>query len=204
MIPEDQFVTDTDMSNIPEIKKAEKDQNTSDNGEPNVNTDGRDLYHWESGYPPPARDEIRLEAIYISLIFLIALIGLLFTWSDLFWEIMGIEEVAYKSLTEIGIYFFSGLLGGTVFGIKYFYRVVARGYWSQDRRYWRLFSPWISACIALIVGCMVLSGYLNATKTPSDSVGVCVGFIAGYFADEAVGKMSEVAVALFGTNSARR
>lgn len=106
MIPEDQFVTDTDMSNIPEIKKAEKDQNTSDNGEPNVNTDGRDLYHWESGYPPPARHEIRLEAIYISLIFLIALIGLFFTWSDLFWEIMGIEEVAYKSLTEIGIYFF--------------------------------------------------------------------------------------------------
>lgn len=99
-------MTDTDMSNIPEIKKAEKDQNTSDNGEPNVNTDGRDLYHWESGYPPPARHEIRLEAIYISLIFLIALIGLFFTWSDLFWEIMGIEEVAYKSLTEIGIYFF--------------------------------------------------------------------------------------------------
>lgn len=204
MIPEDQFVTDTDMSNLPKIEKTGKDQNTSDNGEPNVNTDGRDLYHWESGYPPKARFEIRLEAFYISLILLLAFIGLLFIWSGLFWKIIGIEEEAYKSFSEIGIFFFSGLLGGTIFGIKYFYRVVARGYWSQDRRYWRIFSPWISACIALIVGCMVLSGYLNTTKTPSDYVGVCVGFIAGYFADEAVGKMSEVAVALFGTNSARR
>lgn len=204
MIPEDQFVTDTDMSNLPKIEKTGKDQNTSDNGEPNVNTDGRDLYHWESGYPPKARFEIRLEALYISLILLLAFIGLLFIWSGLFWKIIGIEEEAYKSFSEIGIFFFSGLLGGTIFGIKYFYRVVARGYWSQDRRYWRIFSPWISACIALIVGCMVLSGYLNTTKTPSDYVGICVGFIAGYFADEAVGKMSEVAVALFGTNSARR
>ena len=30
---------------------------------------------------------------------------------------------------------------------------------------------------------------------------ICVGFITGYFADEAVGKMSEVATALFGSNS---
>lgn len=30
---------------------------------------------------------------------------------------------------------------------------------------------------------------------------ICVGFITGYFADDAVGKMSEVATALFGSGS---
>ena len=81
------------------------------------------------------------------------------------------------------------------------YRVVSRGYWSQDRKYWRFFSPWISACVAFVVGCMVLSGYINATQAQSFAAEICVGFITGYFADEAVGKMSEVATALFGSNS---
>lgn len=48
---------------------------------------------------------------------------------------------------------------------------------------------------------MVLSGYINATHTQSFATEICVGFITGYFADEAVGKMSEVAIALFGSNS---
>lgn len=92
------------------------------------------------------------------------------------------------------------LIDGVV-DFKYFYRVVSRGYWSQDRKYWRFFSPWISACVAFVVGCMVLSGYINATQTQSFAAEICVGFITGYFADEAVGKMSEVATALFGSNS---
>ena len=57
------------------------------------------------------------------------------------------------------------------------------------------------ACVAFVVGCMVLSGYINATQTQSFAAEICVGFITGYFADEAVGKMSEVATALFGSNS---
>lgn len=198
-------MADIDVSDSNEMGKAVKETRSLDNNsEPSVNTDGRGLYDWESGYPPEARGEIRVEAGYIAVILLISFAGLLFAWSDQLWRIIGIQKEIYESFSGIEIYFFSGLLGGTIFGIKYFYRVVARGYWSQDRRYWRLFSPWISACIALIVGCMILSGYLNAAKTPSDSLGVCVGFIAGYFADEAVGKMSEVAVALFGRNSANR
>ena len=55
--------------------------------------------------------------------------------------------------------------------------------------------------MALVVGCMVVSGYINAAQTPSTAAGVCVGFISGSFADEAVGKMSEVATALFGSSS---
>lgn len=188
------------------IKEADAEQKTEgvpiqDVIELNVNTDGRQPYEWMSKYPSEARTEMRGEAIYIGSVLAVSLLGLLLNWCGVISCLLGVEESKIVSFEGILLYSFSGLLGGTIFGIKYFYRVVARGYWTQDRKYWRIFSPWISACVALVVGCMVVSGYINATKTPSSATGVCIGFIAGYFADEAVGKMSEVAIALFGSNS---
>ena len=172
--------------------------------ETNVNTDGRKQYDWESKYPECAQKEMKKEAIYIAIILIIAFSLLIFIVGGLIDKVgnlIGLEAKKTASLEGVIIYFFSGLLGGTIFGLKYFYRVVSRGYWSQDRKYWRFFSPWISACVAFVVGCMVLSGYINATQTQSSAAEICVGFITGYFADEAVGKMSEVATALFGSNS---
>ena len=172
--------------------------------ETNVNTDGRKQYDWESKYPECAQKEMKKEAIYIAIILIIAFSLLIFIVGGLIDKVgnlIGLEAKKTASLEGVIIYFFSGLLGGTIFGLKYFYRVVSRGYWSQDRKYWRFFSPWISACVAFVVGCMVLSGYINATQTQSFAAEICVGFITGYFADEAVGKMSEVATALYGSNS---
>lgn len=172
--------------------------------ETNVNTDGRKQYDWESKYPECAQKEMKKEAIYIAIILIIAFSLLIFIVGGLIDKVgnlIGLEAKKTASLEGVIIYFFSGLLGGTIFGLKYFYRVVSRGYCSQDRKYWRFFSPWISACVAFVVGCMVLSGYINATQTQSFAAEICVGFITGYFADEAVGKMSEVATALFGSNS---
>lgn len=172
--------------------------------ETNVNTDGRKQYDSESKYPECAQKEMKKEAIYIAIILIIAFSLLIFIVGGLIDKVgnlIGLEAKKTASLEGVIIYFFSGLLGGTIFGLKYFYRVVSRGYWSQDRKYWRFFSPWISACVAFVVGCMVLSGYINATQTQSFAAEICVGFITGYFADEAVGKMSEVATALFGSNS---
>lgn len=169
--------------------------------ETTVNTDGREPYDWKSKYPKEARVEILREAIYIGIVLGLSLLGLYLNWFGVFSCHLKDDPTRVIAFEGIVLYFFSGLIGGTIFGIKYFYRVVARGYWTQDRKYWRVFSPWISACVALVVGCMVVSGYVNAVQTPSTATGLCVGFIAGYFADEAVGKMSEVATALFGSSN---
>lgn len=192
-----------------EIHKKDDTEESKDTAiqeiiETNVNTDGREPYDWESKYPLEARKKMKGEAIYIGVVLFFSLVGLFLNWCGIFSNLLkvGAEQVVSSEVFEGTIlYFFSGLLGGTIFGIKYFYRVVARGYWTQDRRYWRIFSPWVSSCIALVVGCMVVSGYINADQNPSIAVGTCIGFIAGYFADEAVGKMSEVATALFGSNT---
>lgn len=138
--------------------------------ETSVNTDGRNQYDWESRYPENARKEMKSEAIYIGIILFVSFVLLICIWCGLIGRIgghIGLESKIVTSLEGIILYFFSGLMGGTIFGLKYFYRVVARGYWSQDRKYWRIFSPWISACIAFVVGCMVLSGYINAAQSPS-------------------------------------
>lgn len=166
-----------------------------------INTDDRKPYDWKSKYPQEARDEMKEDAIYIGTTLVLSILGLFFNWCGCFAKWFCIESSRIVPFEYIVFFFFAGLMGGTVFGVKYFYRVVARGFWSQDRKYWRIFSPWISACVALIVGCMVISGCVNANLTPSTSTDVCIGFIAGYFADDAVSKMSEVAKALFGTSS---
>lgn len=182
---------------IPQGKPPQGDAKDHQKSE-NINTDDKEPYDWKSKYPTEARKEIRNEAIYIGAVLIVAMIGLFLNGCDVLSNLLALKDDAIITFKGILFYFLSGLLGGTIFGIKYFYRVVARGYWTQDRRYWRIFSPWISACVAFIIGCMVISGLISSSKTLSASSGIYIGFIAGYFADEAVGKMSEVATALFG------
>ena len=189
-----------DKNDIKGNKYTEKAVDTITERE-KINTDGRNQYDWESHYPSQARKEMLYEAIYIAIVLVVSLLGLFLSWCNIFNAECVLDSEKRLTVETVLIYLFAGLLGGTVYGIKYFYRVVARGYWSQDRRYWRIFSPWISSCVALIVGCMVISGFINSVDVPSNLASICIGFVAGYFADDAVSKMSEVAKALFGTSS---
>lgn len=110
--------------------------------ETNVNTDGRKQYDWESKYPECAQKEMKKEAIYIAIILIIAFSLLIFIVGGLIDKVgnlIGLEAKKTASLEGVIIYFFSGLLGGTIFGLKYFYRVVSRGYWSQDRKILEIF-----------------------------------------------------------------
>lgn len=179
-------------------------EQTCTNGE-KINTDGRKPYDWESRYPIEAQQKMKFDAGYIATVLIISIIALVMLLRGCLWtayvENSNLDEERLLTFESLLIYFFSGLLGGTVYGMKYFYRVVARGFWSLDRRYWRIFSPWISACIALVVGCMMTSGFITSVETQSILASICIGFVAGYFADDAVSKMSEVAKALFGTSS---
>ena len=163
-----------------------------------INTDDRERFDWKSKYPPEARREIKFEAIYLGIIFLLSFALLILNY-------FCIPEPLYTSIKlylaqfRYMAYFSSaGMLGGTVFGVKYFYRIVARGYWTQDRRYWRIFSPFISMTVAFIVGSMVSAGMLTSQNSSTNAWAVAFGFFAGYFADEAVGKMYEFATLLFG------
>ncbi len=169
---------------------------------PNVGTgdptDGRQPYNWTSCYPPIARKEIRCEAFYLFILLLFSFIFSCLGCIDATLPFLNAESF---KINKFALYAVSGLLGGSVFGIKYFYRVVARGYWHQDRRFWRLFSPLIAMPIALVIGAMIDASFLSAPKPLSITATVSIGFLSGYFADDAVGKMYEIANVLFGKSS---
>lgn len=165
---------------------------------PAINTDNKERYDWKTKYEKQARHEMRCEAIYIITIMLLSLILLLINWLGYFNKLLQLDANMSKVFDYLMYFYSAGMLGGIIFGMKYFYRVIARGFWTQDRRYWRILSPWISAVISLIVGCMALAGLINSGKEFSYPWAVAFGFFSGYFADEALGKMYELATAIFG------
>jgi hypothetical protein len=166
-----------------------------------MNTDGRNRHDWKSKYTDEARKEMIKEAVYIGLILVLSFALLIFNFFGAFVALIKhfCGNPSKLKIAEYLIYFSSaGILGGSVYGIKYFYRVIAHGYWTQDRRYWRIFSPFVSMAIAFIVGIMVCAGLLKSNNNISNSWAIAFGFFSGYFADEAVGKMYEIATLVFG------
>ena len=108
-----------------------------------------------------------------------------------------------ESVGRYGLAWIGGTLGGTLFTIKWLYHVVARQLWNLDRRLWRLFTPHISGGLAFAVIALVSSGMMkifNAKATHTPSVVVGMAFLVGYFSDNAVAKLTEIANTLFGTS----
>lgn len=163
-------------------------------------TDGRALHDWKSRYLPRARLEIRLEAFAVAAV-LFAVLAMIFTlWSGLLASWLSCDFCRRPAFTRYGYFFLGGLLGGTLFGIKFLYHAVARGLWNQDRRLWRFLSPWLAGSLALIVGALTDAGFLGLTiSAHKGSAYLSLGFISGYFGDKALAKMTEMADVIFGT-----
>ncbi len=167
------------------------------------NTDDRKRFDFKSKYLDTARFEIRIEAIFLVSVMITSIVILYLNWKGTLLFILDIQ-VGQDTFKRYIYYFASGLLGGITFSMKYFYRVVARGWWHQDRRVWRISSPLLSAVIGFMTGVLIEAQLLN-TNIPSNGASiVAIGFLAGYFADEAVGKMYEIANVIFGTQNTKK
>ena len=166
-----------------------------------VNTDGRAQLDWRSKYDADAVSQIRFDATYIAILLLLALSSIFLTWRGTAHALMasGCASCSAATFNKYSYFFLGGFLGGVLFAVKYLYKVVARQYWNMDRRLWRLFSPFLSGGLALVVGALIDSGVLGLTvKVASGAAYLSYGFITGYFADRAIDKMQEVAETVFG------
>jgi hypothetical protein len=170
-------------------------------------TDGKDRHEFASGYPIGCRIEIFLEALYLVLLMLLAAYLIL-------WYVAGsfpLFAVAIrggelpKAVHHLIAFPIAGLMGGTMFGLKWQYRVAARGWWHKDRRVWRLCSPWLSAALAMMIGIAIDGGLLglsfNQGSVNTTSTLLSVGFVTGYFADSALAKLQEIATVVFSTKN---
>ncbi|MDQ7966544.1 hypothetical protein RDI61_21210 [Pseudomonas plecoglossicida] len=169
-----------------------------------VNSDHRKEGDWESRWCDAARKEIRRDAVYVGIVFAITILALFLTWRGTTFSILayGCDTCSSAKFNQYAFFFLGGLLGGTMFGVKYLYKVVARGYWNIDRRLWRIFSPFLSGGSALAIGGLLDSGMLGLSiKAASMSFYFSLGFISGYFADSALAKMQEIADTVFGSSA---
>lgn len=168
-----------------------------DSGDP---TDGRKAYDWDTRYPRQAVVRIRWEAAYLIFLLLSSHFLIFVTWIGWLHSFIGVQGENVFTLKKYAYYGLSGLLGGVAFGIKYFYRVVARGFWHRDRIIWRLMSPYMSMTLALIIGTLIDSSFITTRGPNSGPAIVSIGFMVGYFADKAIAKMYEIANVVFGTS----
>lgn len=99
--------------------------------------------------------------------------------------------------------FFTGLVGGVTFSIKWLVHAAAKGTWHLDRRYWRLMIPFLGGVYACVVLTLFDSGFLGGTQVSAEPrsfpVTAAFAFLVGYFSDGVSGLLSNVANAVFGT-----
>ncbi|MFM0072626.1 hypothetical protein PQQ86_15830 [Paraburkholderia sediminicola] len=172
---------------------------------PHDEADGRTVHDWQSRYPPDARRQIGWEGAAVAAISIGSLLMIFLVWSGLFADWTACAVCSRPVFARYGYFFLGGVLGGTLFGIKYLYHVVAKGFWNQDRRLWRLLSPLLAGSLAFIVGALTDAGFLGLTINANKaSAFVSLGFITGYFGDKALAKMTEMADVIFGTREASK
>jgi hypothetical protein len=166
-------------------------------------TDGREKYEWKSEYPEQAKSQIRRECWYIAIVLAASLILIFLTWQDAFAHILSLSGDDAITFRKYSYYCFSGLLGGSVYGMKYLYRVVARGYWHEDRKPWRYLSPYIALAISFAFGALIDGRFVSVNAQVQGAAIIGIGFLVGYFADRAIGKLHDIADVLFGHSGSR-
>jgi hypothetical protein len=169
---------------------------------PNDYTDGRKPLDWKSRYQEKeAKRCIILETIYLTIIlFLIPIIILLF-WLKIPNYLFKLEEAKYHLLTYFVYSWLGGSLGGALYSIKWLYHSVAKSIWHLDRLIWRIMTPHLSGALGFIFMVIMYSNIIKVFNKDFISSGwifLSISFMVGYFSDNAVAKLAEIARTLFG------
>jgi hypothetical protein len=162
-------------------------------------TDGRRPGEWRSRYEAAAWKHIWVEASYLLAIMVVTLALLLLTWLKYF---QAMWHLTPEDATTFGRYMFcwlGGTLGGTLFAMKWHYHSVAKLLWHLDRRLWRYLTPHISGGLAFASLAVIQSFGGSGSGFPATNArALAVGFLIGFFSDNALAKLAEIAETLLG------
>lgn len=167
-------------------------------------TDGRDKGDWHSRYDEFAQIQIKKERNYLLVVLLggfvlTFLLGLYFD-SCLFSSMYCFDNVKYYIFS-----FFGGTLGGAIFSLKWLVHSVAKNTWNMDRHLWRIMTPILSSAIALLFFVLLNTDIFTIETAKCSSIykAYGIGALVGYFSDNAIGKLTEIAQVLFGSSNAK-
>ena len=166
-------------------------------------TDNREPLDWKSKYPVEAWGCIVREGAYLAILLASVPALTLLSWTEAPKHWLGLTDQKYGPVLKYSLAWLGGMLGGTMFSLKWLYHSVARQIWHLDRRPWRIFTPHISGGLAFAVVTLVSSGVLrifDRAATNSKPLVVGLSFLVGYFSDSAIAKLTEIAETLFGAS----
>ncbi|MET4807708.1 hypothetical protein [Limibacillus sp. MBR-115] len=172
--------------------------------------DGRPTGEWKTRYVFRAWLQISGEFLLLFLYLAVANYFLIeaitekpaeiardgFIYSTLFGVYVSEENARWIALV------LAGFVGGTVFDLKWMYHSVAKGIWNVDRCLWRIIVPFNSAMVSLFTGFLFKSGVVPFLKNESfDNYYVLLGlgFVFGYFSDNILAALQNLAKKAFGT-----
>lgn len=172
--------------------------------------DGRKLGFWSSRYNLRAWTQIIVEFVLLFLYLVVANYFLLDSITEKPDEYAR-EGFIYSSF--LGVYVaddkaqwialgLAGFVGGAVFDLKWMYHSVAKGIWNVDRCLWRIIVPFNSAMVSLFTGFLCASGVVPLLRNESfDDYYVLLGFgfVFGYFSDNILAALQNLAKKAFGT-----
>ena len=172
--------------------------------------DDRAIGDWNSRFCGPAWRQIIIELIYLVVLLSLGSIALLDSalarplpaagTSTYVSPLFGLD-ISPGALKWIALWV-AGLLGGTVFALKWLYHSVAKGLWNRDRVLWRLVVPFNSATVSIFTGFLFSSGvvpFLKDEALDTPIMALAFGFIFGYFSDNILAAMQNFAQKIFGT-----
>ncbi|WP_380787121.1 hypothetical protein [Sphingomonas sp. R86521] len=176
-------------------------------------TDGRQPGHFATRYPRSAWFQIAVEFVFLLVVLIAVSVSLL-----IIGKAVGAKPVNPQALA-FGLQYprdrtfliwlsiaLSGSAGGTAFALKWLYHSVAKWTWNRDRILWRFIVPALSGVFAVFVAFMVsaeIVPFLNAKAFDSFYRALGAGFLLGYFSDNVLAALQNLAVKWFGTVDAR-
>lgn len=164
-------------------------------------TDGRKPGNWATRYSDDeARKSIDFEKRYLLILIFLNIViatvlGLLIKYPP--------YSQYCPTLRKYAFAFLGGAMGGSVFSAKWLVHSVAKNTWNRDRRLWRIFTPIVSGVLGFIVILLIGCGVISISNLDSIDLGKCYGvaFLIGYFSDNAIGKLTEIAQVFFGSSN---
>lgn len=177
-------------------------------------TDERPPGHFVSRYPLSAWAQIGFE-----FLFLITVLGLIALALLQIGSLVAADSPADTGTLPFGLRYpedrrfliwvsiaLSGSAGGTAFALKWLYHSVAKWTWNRDRLLWRFIVPPLSGVFAVFVAFMVASEivpFLDSKAFDSFYRALGGGFLLGYFSDNVLAALQNLAVRWFGTVDSR-
>ncbi|HKF83610.1 MAG TPA: hypothetical protein VKB23_11685 [Solirubrobacterales bacterium] len=171
-------------------------------------TDGREEKNWRSRYQERwCRFQICAEALYLLVLLYGSAFLLLLVWLETPQSWLDVSDDQYATFQVYAYAWLGGLLGGTLFAVKWLYHTVGKGIWNADRLPWRIFIPHLSSAFSFGLIAIITSSIfpvLNQELVRQGAAVVGLSLILGYFSDFTVARLYRLAENLLGTPTSHR